>query len=69
MHISYAKMNFTVSQENICQGDSVTFFDSTICNVNIFGWGFKFNKADDPAKSDFTIGKMVNIDKYTGNPT
>jgi PKD repeat protein len=68
MHISYAKMNFTVSQPNICQRDSVVFFDSTECNVGIMGWGFKFDKADVPNQSDFPIGQMHPIKNYTPWP-
>jgi len=41
--ISVAKMNFTVNQDRICQGDSILFFDSTICSASIFGWGFKID--------------------------
>jgi PKD repeat protein len=68
IHISYAKMNFTVSQPTICQRDSVVFYDSTHCNVDIFGWGFKFDWADPNSVSDFVIGDMVSIKNYTPWP-
>ncbi len=62
--ISDAKMNFTVSQESICQQDSVVFFDSTICTVGIFGWGFYFDTAWN-MNADYLEGFMKD---QAGNP-
>jgi PKD repeat protein len=76
--ISHARMNFTVSQDAICQGDSVRFFDSTIVSLattnprtsGLFGWGFKFDSAwnSDPNYLDVKIGEFVPIDNYTPDP-
>ncbi len=68
VYISYAKMNFTVSQPTICQRDSVVFYDSTESNVGIFGWGFIFDSAAYPFRSDFPIGAPVPISNYTPSP-
>ncbi len=77
--ISDAKMNFTVSQESICQKDNVVFFDSTICTVGIVGWGFKFDTAwnmdpdylegymKDPAGNP-ALGEMISLDNYQPDP-
>ncbi|MDR0605519.1 MAG: PKD domain-containing protein, partial [Bacteroidales bacterium] len=68
--ISILKMNFTVSQDGICQGDSVRFYDSTQASTGIFGWGFKFDSAwnSDPNYLDMTLGKFVEIKNYTPDP-
>ena len=70
--ISAAKMNFTVSQESICQGDSVIFDDSTISTAGIFGWGFKFDWAADPTKAEewmgSPLGAMIPIADYQPHP-
>jgi hypothetical protein len=66
IYISYAKMNFTVSQPDIC--NNVVFFDSTDCNVGIFGWGFKINWVENPSLSEYPIGSMMPIDNYTPWP-
>jgi hypothetical protein len=68
--ISILKMNFTVSQDEICQGNSVRFYDSTQASVGIFGWGFKFDSAwnSDPNYLDMTLGEYVGIKNYTPDP-
>ena len=79
--ISDAKMNFTVSQGSICQGDSVIFNDSSECTVGIFGWGFKFDweaaspsRAEDymrmvPTNPNSPIGRMIPIENYQPDPS
>jgi PKD repeat protein len=69
--ISHARMNFTVSQDALCQGDSVRFHDSTISSVGIFGWGFKFDSAwnaDPNYKEGFANGKIVAQENYMPDP-
>jgi PKD repeat protein len=69
--ISILQMNFTVSQDAICQGDSVRFYDSTQASVGIFGWGFKFDSAwnNDPNYLDMNLGEYTEIDNYTPDPS
>ena len=80
INISDAKMNFTVSQESICQGDSVIFNDLSECTVGIFGWGFKFDWAADPSRVEdwmrvdpknpnSPLGRMIPIDDYEPDPS
>ncbi|MDR2408859.1 MAG: PKD domain-containing protein [Bacteroidales bacterium] len=68
--ISTAKMNFTVSQDAICQGDSVRFYDSTQASVGLLGWGFKFDSAwnSNPDYLDMTLGEYTKITNYTSDP-
>jgi PKD repeat protein len=68
--ISVARMNFTVSQNAICQGDSVRFYDSTQSSVGLLGWGFKFDSAwnNSPDYLETTLGEYVEIKNYTPDP-
>ena len=38
--ISDAVMNFTAEKYDVCSGDNVQFYDSSICSIPIVSWGF-----------------------------
>ncbi|MDR1879099.1 MAG: PKD domain-containing protein, partial [Bacteroidales bacterium] len=75
--ISYAKMNFTLNQETVCERDSIVFYDSTYSNVGLFGWGFKFDYAQDTnnvedymkENGSFAPDKMAEFANYTPMPS
>ncbi|MDR1201420.1 MAG: PKD domain-containing protein, partial [Tannerellaceae bacterium] len=68
--ISHARMNFTVSDDALCQGDSVRFYDSTQSSVGLFGWGFKFDSAWNTSYIEdyITIGKIIPQENYMPDP-
>ncbi|MDR2409585.1 MAG: PKD domain-containing protein, partial [Bacteroidales bacterium] len=68
--ISILEMNFTVSQDAICQGNSVRFYDSTQASIGVFGWGFKFDSTwnNDPNYLDMKLGEYIEINNYTPDP-
>ena len=76
--ISRAKMNFTIAPDPVCQGDSVRFYDSSTCSVDIFGWGFKIDSAANMSSSYLEpwmtngyipLGSWYPISNYTPWPS
>ena len=66
--ISDAIMNF-VASENVCQGDSIKFIDSTFCNVPLISWMFgPISASKTPA--EYPIGySLKNPNDHTIEPT
>ncbi len=70
INISVAKMNFSTNlgKEDIfiCEGDSIQFWDSTICTQNISLWGFGFTNAGntDPSSLIQPYNQYLSLNPY-----
>ena len=65
--ISDAKMNFVADKYDMCQGDSVQIYDSTLCSVALARWGFGFLQAANP-NSDYPLGRFIPMEENSNPP-
>ncbi|MCL2132440.1 MAG: PKD domain-containing protein, partial [Lentimicrobiaceae bacterium] len=59
--ISNALMNFVADRNEVCQGNSVEFIDSTFCLITLTGWGIKVLSAENPSTAEYPVGQFIEM--------